>query len=130
MKNILFLIFVSIIASACQVTAQNDTIVIKGFVKDTLNGEAIPFTFIRFDNFINYKYSTQTNFDGFFKIKISKTDLSNKTHKLLFAFSGYEIKPKAIGIQTANDTIIVYGQRSVELLGREPTEIQTRLIEK
>ena len=97
-------------ATTPQVAAQNDTIVIKGYVKDTLNGEAMPFTFIRLDNFINYKYSTQTNCDGFFKIKISNTDLSNKAHKLLFGFSSYEIKPKTISIQTANDTIIVYGQ--------------------
>ena len=130
MKNILFLIFVSIMATTYQVTAQNDTIIIKGHIKDTLNGEAISLTEIRFDNIINSKYSTQADLNGFFKIKVSKSDFSNKEHKLYFYYMGYQIRPKIINLQSAKKTIIIYGQRGVELLGREPVQPQEPLIEK
>lgn len=134
MKNIIFLIFVSTIATTFQVTGQNDSIVIKGFIKDTLNGEKLVLTEICAGNIVNSniecKYLAQSDLKGFFKLKMSKSDFLKKEYKLFIHSVGYEIKPVIINRQMAKDTITIYGRPGVELLGEPPTEIQSPLIEK
>jgi hypothetical protein len=117
-NNTLFIL--AVFLSCSDVCAQKDSIVISGFIRDSLTGEQIPFTDIFFDMdyhpTIKPTYKTQADMDGFFRMKIARADISGGNHKLNFWFDGWEFKPLIINAESAKKKLIVHGRQTANQL--------------
>ncbi|HLP14312.1 MAG TPA: hypothetical protein VK177_20445 [Flavobacteriales bacterium] len=125
-KHIVLFTFI-ILGFGYKVLAQKDSIVITGFIKDSMSGGEIPFVDVFFD--MDYhptlkpKYKAQSDFDGFFRMKIARADLATGVHKLFFRFVGYEMNPQIVSVRSANSPLLIHAkQAGVMLEHNDPIE--------
>ncbi len=114
MKKIIFTLFLFFTVQFS--FAQKDSVIIQGYVKDTANGELMPFTDIVFDTLTGAHkdmkgiYETRTDFEGYFKIKIPKSMLSAKHKALYFKIIGYSFSPIILDRNSFKKKIIAFGK--------------------